>query len=131
MTTLEIEVTLVAAGNKPLTHNQRYNMYRRNQLVQKIRHDAGWSAKAAMRKHKIDRQRHITVQLHYRPGDARGRDAPNLTASSKPAIDGLVDAGLVADDRDSYVTEVMPVIHPEPGKRRLWLTITIPEGTPA
>lgn len=124
-TTYEIDVTLVANGNKPLTHNQRYNHFRRNQLVQKIRNDAGWAAKALMRKHKIGQQRHITVQLHYRPGDSRGRDAPNLTATSKPAIDGLVDAGLVTDDRDAYVTEIMPVIHPEPGKRRLWLTVEL------
>lgn len=124
---VEIDLPLVANGNRPLTHNQRYNHYRRNQLVQQIRKDAGWSAKALMRQHKIGQQRHITVQLHYRPGDTRRRDAPNLTATSKPAIDGLVDAGLVKDDADSYVTEIMPAIHPEPGPRRLWLAIHIPE----
>lgn len=59
-------------------------------------------------------------------------DAPNLTATSKPAIDGLVDAGIVPNDTDEHVTEAMPVIHPGSGKRRLWLTVEVvlPEVNP-
>jgi crossover junction endodeoxyribonuclease RusA len=66
------------------------------------------------------------VTLHYQPGDNRRmRDPMNLTASSKPAIDGLVDAGLVPDDTDVYVHENTPVIHYGPGDRRLWLTVEV------
>jgi len=127
--TIDIELPLVVNG-KPLTHNQRHHYLARNRLVQEIRHAAGWNTKAAMLRDNIPAQRHIIVQLHYQPGGAkRHRDAPNLTATSKPAIDGVVDAGLVKDDHDGYVTEVMPVIHPEPGKRRLWLAIRLPEET--
>lgn len=69
-------------------------------------------------------QEHVTVGLHYAPGDNRRRDAPNLTTSQKPAVDGLVDAGLVPDDTARWVTEVMPVLHLGPQPRRLWLVIT-------
>ncbi|WP_052373123.1 hypothetical protein [Amycolatopsis taiwanensis] len=69
------------------------------------------------------------MQLHYAPGGRRSvTDAPNLTATSKPAIDGLVDAGIVPNDTDQHVTEHMPVIHPGPGTRRLWLEVTPTEA---
>lgn len=124
--TVEIDVPLWK-GKPPLTHNQRLHRMEKARRTKFVREAVGWAAKAA----KLGHHRHITVQLHYAPGDNRTRrDAPNLTATSKPAIDGLVDAGLVHDDNDDYVTEIMPVIHRGQGQpRRLWLTIAITEET--
>lgn len=110
----------------PLNHNQRLHWAKRAPIIAKIRRDVGWLAKAA----KIPACGHITVQLVYAPGLRRKRDAPNWTATSKPAIDGLVDAGVVPDDNGEYVTElpVMILPPPEPGPR-CWLTVEItPKG---
>lgn len=118
---LEIDVPF-HDGKPPLSHNQRLHWREKAQRTRNIRDHVSWRVKAA----KLPQQRRITVQLHYAPQDNRRRDAPNLTATSKPAIDGLVDAGLVPDDNDAYVTELMPVIHPADGcARRLWLAIHI------
>jgi len=40
----------------------------------------------------------VTVDITFFPPDRRERDPDNLIASLKPAIDGLVDAGLLAGD---------------------------------
>jgi crossover junction endodeoxyribonuclease RusA len=107
---------------RPLTQNDHIHWRRKAKLVKRIREATYWAAKAA----KIPTATHLTVTLHFAPGDKPSvTDAPNLTATSKPAIDGLTDAGLVPNDTDRYVTERMPVIHPGPGPRRLWLTVEV------
>lgn len=125
---LPMVIPLKSGSTRPLTHNDRLHYRRRAPLIRNIRHAAATWARSK----KIPPAEHITVQLHYAPGPARSvTDAPNLTATSKPAIDGLVDAGIVPDDKDEHVTELMPVIHRGPGARRLWLTIaaTVPTET--
>lgn len=120
--TAEIDLPLVVHG-KPLTLNQRHHHKAKARLVAEIRRAAGWATKAL----KLGHHDHVSVQLHYRPGDARRRDPENLVATQKPAIDGLVDAGLIDDDDPLHLTWWAPAIHPEPGKRRLWLAIHLPE----
>lgn len=117
-----VDVPLVVAGKKqdqPLTSNARLHWTVKAGYTRLIRERVGWLAKAE----RIPAQDHVTVQLHYLPGDNRRRDAPNLVASQKPAVDALVDAGIVPDDTARWVTELMPVIHEGQG-RALWLEIT-------
>lgn len=121
--TWEIDLPLVADG-RPLSLNHRHHPIVRNRMVQEIRKAAGWGAVAA----KIGRHRHVSVQLHYRPGDARRRDTENLVASQKPAVDGVVDAGVIPDDTPRHLTWQPPQIHDGPGPRRLWLEITTQEA---
>jgi crossover junction endodeoxyribonuclease RusA len=45
---------------------------------------------------------HIVVE--YCPPDRRRRDVHNLFPSAKAAVDGLVDAGVLPDDSDTYLT---------------------------
>jgi len=116
----ELDVPMLR-NKPPLTANQRLHWREKAKRVAMVRSDIHVRARYA----KIGEASRLTVQLHYAPGDNRRRDAPNLVATSKPAIDGLVDAGCVPDDTDAYVTELMPVIHPGPGKRRLWLTVDV------
>lgn len=121
----ELDVPMVMwtrSGARPLTHNDRHHPLKRARLVKTIRDGTHWAAKNAKLPKGVA---HATVQLHYRPGSRSVTDAPNLTATSKPAIDGLVDYGLVPDDTDRWVTEVMPTIHPGPGPRRCWLTVEV------
>jgi crossover junction endodeoxyribonuclease RusA len=107
----------------PLNQNRRNgrNPYAHAKIVAAIRYDVKTLAKAA----KIPHYAFITVQLHYAPGRRGRRDPMNLCATSKPAIDGLVDAGVVDDDDTEHVHELPPEIHfpPEPGPR-CWLIIT-------
>lgn len=117
---IEIELPL-HKGKPPLTANLRLHWSEEARRTKKIRATAGWAAKAA----KLGLCEHVTVQLHYATGDRRRRDADNLVATQKPAIDGLVDAGLIVDDDPQHITWWQPEIHLGPGPRRLWLTVTV------
>jgi len=122
---IEVEIPLYVArygqqGVPPLNHNQRLH-WREEAARKKVVRQA---VRVAATNARVGRCTRLTVTLNYQPGDeVRKRDPMNLTASSKPAIDGLVDAGLVPDDTDVYVHEQTPVIHYGPGRRRLWLTV--------
>lgn len=128
-----LTVPLVIPGRnggqpRPLTTNDRLHFRPKARYVAAIREAVAWRAREA----KIPPQEHVTVQLHYAPGDARRRDAPNLVATSKPAVDALVDAGVVPDDTARWVEELMPVLHVPAGGlhrvRSLWLVV---EASPA
>ncbi len=111
----------------PLNHNDRLGHWRRSEIVRQIRGDVSRIAKG-----RIPAADRIVVQLHYAPGRRGRRDPMNLTATSKPAIDGLVDAGVVVDDDSAHVHELTPEIHfpPEPGPR-CWLHVTVYRGEAA
>lgn len=120
----ELDVPLVVFTGRgrlraPLSLNDRIGWRARAKHVREIREAVAWQAK------RIGPCGHITAQLHYQPGDRRRRDGDNLIATSKPAVDGLVDAGVIRDDTSEYATVLMPVIHPGAGQRRLWLTVTV------
>jgi crossover junction endodeoxyribonuclease RusA len=109
-------------GKPPLTSNETRRMHWRVERarIKFIRREATeWRAREA----KIPPCDRISVGLHYLPGDKRRRDASNLIATQKPAVDALVRLGIVPDDCAPYVTEQMPVIHLGPGARRLWLVV--------
>ncbi|AIG81341.1 Hypothetical protein AJAP_42870 (plasmid) [Amycolatopsis japonica] len=93
-----------------------------------------WRARAA----RIPKADHLTVQLHWAPGDNTSADTDNLAASAKPAYDALArptrkttgaqwtGLQLVPDDSPRYMTKLGAVIHPGPQHtRRLWLTVQI------
>jgi crossover junction endodeoxyribonuclease RusA len=124
--TWEIDVPMVIPcgpghrQRRPLTANDRLHWRAKADFVHAIRRDVAWRTKAQ----RIPPQEHVIVGLHYAPGDNRTRDAANLTATQKPAVDGLVDGGLVPSDSGRWVTEVMPVLHSGQQPRRLWLVVT-------
>lgn len=64
----------------------------------------------------------ITATIRY--PDKRRRDVSNLYPYVvKPAIDGLVDAGWLPDDSDTYVDSVTIRRDPEPGTHRVTITV--------
>jgi hypothetical protein len=72
----------------------------------------------------------FTVVLHYAPKTGGGPDLANCEGCLKPLVDGLVQAGLAADDSKDYYHPSSPIIHPatgEPG--RLWLDVIDLGGT--
>jgi crossover junction endodeoxyribonuclease RusA len=116
----EIDIPMIQ-DLPPLNANQRLHWRQRSQRVALIRDTVTLLARNA----HIPAANHIVVQLHFQPGDKRRRDASNLVPTQKPAVDGLVQAGIVPDDTAEWVTEHMPKLHPGPGKRRLWLTVEV------
>lgn len=113
----------------PLTANQRLHHMAEAKRKRLIREGVMLAARAA----KIPKAEHLIVQLHYRPGDNRKRDEDNLWPTAKAAFDALargprrdwVGLELVPDDTARYMTKLGPIIHPGPGKRRLWLTVEV------
>jgi crossover junction endodeoxyribonuclease RusA len=105
----------------PLNHNHRLTYWAKGALQAEVRKTA-W---ALVRQAALPRCTKITVQFHYAPGRRGRRDPMNLTATTKPVIDGIVDAGVVPDDDSEHVHELTPEIHfpPAPGPR-CWLIIT-------
>lgn len=116
----ELKVPMVPGKTDapPLTANQRLHWRRKAALTAMVREAVAWHAR------DIGQYPHVVVQLHFAPQDKRRRDPSNLVPTQKPAVDALVDAGVVPDDTPRYVTELMPVIHePDGGVRRMWLSV--------
>lgn len=114
---------------EPLNANWRLHFRDRAARVAAVR----WGVARAAKLAKIPAGRHLTVTLHYQPGDNRRRDADNLVPTLKAACDALargkrrdwIGLELVPDDTPEHMTKRMPVIHPGPGVRRLWLTVEV------
>lgn len=107
----------------PLNLNDRGHWAPRARKVAAVRSTAAWLARQA----GVGRHGRVRIELHYQPAARRRADAPNLIATQKPIVDGLVDAGVVRDDTAEFVDEVMPVIH-EPVKGQpgaLWLIVSV------
>lgn len=122
MSCYEVEVPMLGHPlAPPLTANLRLHWRARHARTKRVRHAVAWGVRAL----GPIRAARLTVTLHYAPGDSRRRDPSNLMPTQKAAVDGLVDAGLVPDDTPEFVFEHVPVIHPGPGPRRLWLEIEV------
>ena len=84
---------------------------------------------------KIPRCRRVTIELFYTPGDSRARDPLNLVGTLKPIEDGIVDAGVIPDDRGAWHVSTMPVITEKgplrPGGNRFWVVVTAHEDEAA
>ena len=107
----------------PLSLNHRRNRWAHAALVAEVR-KAGF---VLAKHHRLGGPwPQIVVTLHYAPRVRRTRDADNPVGTLKVLCDGLVDAGVTADDDTSRMVKKMPVIHPaEGGRGRLWLVVEI------
>lgn len=90
----------------PLSMNSREHWARKAEKTKALRTAAYLLAK----------QQHIpalgkcAVSLTIHPRTNRRRDTDNFVASLKPLCDGLVDAGIVADDHPGFMVKDMPTI---------------------
>ena len=114
-------------SSPPLNLNDRSDRFTKARKVREVRDAAAYLAREA----GIPTLPRIRVQLHYVPRDRRKRDNENLVATQKPAIDGLRDALVVADDHDELVVRRMPKIHPprRGGRGQLVLVVEALEAT--
>lgn len=108
------------AGMPLLNANRRIHHMARARLTRDLRQAAYLCAKNA----KVPHLARAHVIAEYRPPDRRKRDSHNLFLSAKAAVDGLVDAGVLTDDSDEYLTG--PDMRPGPVEKsgRLVLHIT-------
>lgn len=133
-TTYELEVPLMLHPNggklaEPLNANWRLDRWTVASRVRTVREAVVMRAINA----KIPQCQHLTVTLHYAPGDNRNRDADNLWPTLKAACDALakgkrrefVGLDLVPDDTPEFMEKLTPVIHKGKGRIRLWLEVTV------
>nr|DAI86618.1 MAG TPA: Endodeoxyribonuclease RusA [Caudoviricetes sp.] len=85
----------------PLSLNDREHWAPRAKKQKAVREASALLARQA----GIPRLGTAKVRLVWLVSDRRRRDRENITATLKPAIDGLVDAGVVEDDCWWIVTE--------------------------
>ncbi|MEV5543094.1 hypothetical protein AB0L13_40365 [Saccharopolyspora shandongensis] len=90
----------------PLTANQRMHWAPKAEITKNIRHTAATLARNA----KVPALDRCAVRLVWTVTDRRRRDADNLVPTLKACADGLVDAGVVADDVPALMTKHMPEI---------------------
>lgn len=91
-------------------------------LVKSVRLDGYRLARSA----GIPAVARFSAELNWRPARNARRDAINLVATLKPLVDGLVDAGVCADDTPAHYVGCEPKIWPAvKGKpARMWLIVT-------
>ena len=85
----------------PLSLNDREHWAPRAAKTREVRRTTALLARQA----GIPRLETARVRLLWLVSDRRRRDRENITATLKPAIDGLVDAGVLVDDSWWVVTE--------------------------
>lgn len=95
-------VTVAIPTMPYLNSNQRLHWRTKARKTKAIREAAAWATKA-LREQPMERVE-ITAVIH--PKTNRRFDPHNLQPSVKAAIDGIVDAQLIADDDFSRVVSV-------------------------
>lgn len=98
---------LVGLTRPPLSLNERLHRMEEHRITKRVKALATAGAQRAGLPRGLER---ISVELHYRPRDARRRDADNLVPTQKPCADALVTLGIVPDDTERWVLPTMPVI---------------------
>lgn len=118
----------IPAGQELLNANQRLHWAAKARITKQLRSDAFLLAKYR----KIPRLKRAHILCVYEP-PTRGRgvtDVHNLTLSAKALVDGLVDAGVLEDDRDEFlVGPDMRRGKPHPNSRLVLLIIELPKET--
>lgn len=104
----------------PLSLNDREHWAPQAQKKKEVRQTTALLARQA----GIPKFETARVRLLWLVSDRRRRDRENITSTLKPAIDGLVDAGVVKDDCWWVVTESSCAIAlVEKGKEGVYLQV--------
>lgn len=90
-----IEITPPAAF---INANKRLHFHTKNDLTQ------AWRKAAKVAADGAPSYGHAHITVTYRFPTNHRREVANLQPTSKAIVDGLVDAGLIPDDSDDYVT---------------------------
>lgn len=88
---------------KELSPNARPHYMAKARAVRRYR-AAAWAAALEILGTRRPRLQHARISIQFVFKRADRRDIDNLLASIKPAIDGLVAAGMLADDSSAHVS---------------------------
>lgn len=115
----------------PLSLNDRFASYHQERSLQKaIAHDVCAVALRTIREGGLQARPRVAVELIYYPSNNGRRDADNIAATLKPILDGLVDAGVIPDDKAEHVVRTSQRIvlaRDDPYARRdseCWVVVT-------
>ncbi|MER5302203.1 hypothetical protein ABT039_22470 [Streptomyces lasiicapitis] len=101
-------------GLKLMTSNERLHHYQRSDRTRALRE----AARLATRQARLPHLQRAYVTCYLRPIDRRRRDPGNWYPSAKAVLDGVVDAGVLADDDATRVLgpdmRLGPVTKPGP-----------------
>lgn len=119
-------VTVPSHGHELLTSNQRLHWAKRAQRAKAWR-SLGWiyAVRCGLPRTPAARPRRVHVLVEVASTDRRRRDVHNVMPTVKAIVDGLVDAGFLADDNDAHL--VGPDLRPAPdlvAQSELRFTIT-------
>jgi len=117
---MTLRIELPGLPPRECSPNWRGHWAAKADTVRLYRHEAGWRAVLAKNAYTHANggwwtaPDHATMHVTFVVPDNRRRDKTNLAASFKPALDGLVDAGIIKDDShqcldDQYHIEVRKV----------------------
>lgn len=102
-----------------IRENDRPHWAEKARLTKTLRYTAWALAKQQKLPTGLDR---VRITLHWQPATNRHRDENAPSPTLKALVDGLVDAGLVADDDAAHV-EPRCAIEPVAKPAATWLTI--------
>ena len=107
-----------------LSPNGRAHVFTRARDARRVRGEAKFMARSALAARGMGppRWQQATVTYTWRNNRGPLPDADNLIARCKPVLDGLIDAGILADDRHVTISA-----RAERGEPSLIVTIS-PEG---
>jgi Holliday junction resolvase RusA-like endonuclease len=110
------------AGLRLLSLNDRHHWAVKGRITRDLRKAAFVMARNA----RIPHLERAAIVVEYQPPlVTRRRDLDNVPpASGKPCIDGIVDAGVLADDSPAYVAGILHLIGEPYPKGRIVLRIT-------
>lgn len=97
----------------PLNANQRLHRMAEYRLQAQVKGD---TIRMALMERLPTGLSRVQIVLHYRPASRRKRDTDNLSATLKPAIDGLKTYGLIPDDNSEHVLSTCVIDPVEPGQ---------------
>ena len=103
----------------PLSMNQRLHWRKKAEITKDIR------TATRLLAHRIPFLGNCEMSLVWNVTDRRIRDADNAIPTLKAMCDGIVDAGIVLDDRPEFMTKLMPtiVLLPKGSKASMVLTV--------
>jgi crossover junction endodeoxyribonuclease RusA len=110
---------LMTGDRPPLSLNDRGHWGARSRLTKSVREEAAWRARLS----KIPRLKKCRVEVTWVVSDTRRRDEDNPAPSAKAVYDGLVDAGVVADDTPEYMEKPSVKIVKQTGERKWFVTV--------
>lgn len=109
---MTVTIGLAISRDVLLTSNQRPHWASKARSTRAIREMA-----FVMCKHeRVQPMRAATLEVVTRWADHRSRDAENIAPTSKAAVDGCVEAGLLPDDSSNYLKSITFSISPETHK---------------